>query len=313
MKHIRHVAVFAGTSDNGSTAIREAADLANRNRALVTVVDVLKPVPRARRFFTTDDDARQLEAECCVERRDELRAAHAETFDGLDWTVDVRVGRPATEIVRLVLGEGCDLVLKTADGGGALRRRVFGSVGNELLRVCPCPVWLVRPSDSERRSNIAVSVDVSVDDSSTRGLNSRLVELAFALAEIEGARLHVVHAWHVWMERALRGRGRFRPDEIANLSEVQRTTARTEIERLLELHGAPIDETRIHIVKGDPEDVVPEIVEEHDIDLLVMGTLCRTGIAGLFVGNTAERILDAVDVDLLTVKPDDFRSPVTLE
>ena len=44
-----------------------------------------------------------------------------------------------------------------------------------------------------------------------------------------------------------------------------------------------------------------------------MGTVCRTGIAGFFIGNTAESILQQVDCSVLTVKPDGFVSPVVLE
>jgi len=44
-----------------------------------------------------------------------------------------------------------------------------------------------------------------------------------------------------------------------------------------------------------------------------MGTISRAGIAGLLVGNTAERLLDQLDCSLLTVKPGDFVSPVGLE
>jgi nucleotide-binding universal stress UspA family protein len=41
-----------------------------------------------------------------------------------------------------------------------------------------------------------------------------------------------------------------------------------------------------------------------------MGTVCRTGIPGLIIGNTAERVLDVVDCSVLTVKPEGFVSPV---
>ena len=44
-----------------------------------------------------------------------------------------------------------------------------------------------------------------------------------------------------------------------------------------------------------------------------MGTLSRGGVAGLLIGNTAERVVNRVDCSLLTIKPEDFISPVTLE
>ena len=48
-------------------------------------------------------------------------------------------------------------------------------------------------------------------------------------------------------------------------------------------------------------------------DLVIMGTVCRTGVAGFFIGNTAENVLQQVDCSVLTVKPEDFVSPVRLK
>jgi len=42
-----------------------------------------------------------------------------------------------------------------------------------------------------------------------------------------------------------------------------------------------------------------------------MGTVGRSGIKGVLLGNTAERILDRCDCSILTVKPDDFVSPIS--
>jgi nucleotide-binding universal stress UspA family protein len=47
-------------------------------------------------------------------------------------------------------------------------------------------------------------------------------------------------------------------------------------------------------------------------DLVVMGTVARTGIMGLLIGNTAETILDQLDCSVLAVKPEGFLTPVTL-
>jgi len=44
-----------------------------------------------------------------------------------------------------------------------------------------------------------------------------------------------------------------------------------------------------------------------------MGTVCRNGMAGFFIGNNAENVLQQVDCSMLTVKPESFVSPVVLE
>jgi nucleotide-binding universal stress UspA family protein len=61
-----------------------------------------------------------------------------------------------------------------------------------------------------------------------------------------------------------------------------------------------------------PRDVLPAFAVSHGVDLVVMGTVCRTGIAGLFIGNTAELVLQQVNCSVLAVKPDGFVSPIAL-
>jgi len=44
--------------------------------------------------------------------------------------------------------------------------------------------------------------------------------------------------------------------------------------------------------------------------VVVMGAVSRSGLKRLFIGNTAERVLDRLPCDVLIVKPRGFRSPV---
>jgi universal stress protein E len=67
-----------------------------------------------------------------------------------------------------------------------------------------------------------------------------------------------------------------------------------------------------HLLKGEPGDVIAEFAEAKKADLIVMGTVGRTGLAGFIVGNTAETILGAVRCSVIAVKPEGFQSPVTL-
>jgi len=62
--------------------------------------------------------------------------------------------------------------------------------------------------------------------------------------------------------------------------------------------------------QGKPALAISRLASEKQIDLLVMGTVCRTGIRGFFIGNTAEGVLRRVDCSLLTVKPKGFVSPI---
>ena len=58
---------------------------------------------------------------------------------------------------------------------------------------------------------------------------------------------------------------------------------------------------------------MPDLVSHHRINLLVMGTLARTGISGLVMGNTAEQVLDDVGCSVIAVKPPGVKSPVNIK
>jgi len=67
------------------------------------------------------------------------------------------------------------------------------------------------------------------------------------------------------------------------------------------------------MLKSEPGHLIPELAAGREVPLIVMGMVRRTGVAGLLVGNTAERILRQVHCSVLTVKPDGFVTPARLE
>ena len=97
------------------------------------------------------------------------------------------------------------------------------------------------------------------------------------------------------------------------LLEEEQAQHRSRLEAALE--GYRISEPRdhIHLRKGNAELLVPEVASETGADLIVMGTVGRTGISGYFIGNTAEAILGQIDCSVLAVKPPGFQTPVRLD
>lgn len=61
-----------------------------------------------------------------------------------------------------------------------------------------------------------------------------------------------------------------------------------------------------------PDQGILQFIKQNAIDLLVMGTIARGGVAGVMIGNTAERLMPELSCSLLAVKPKDFVSPVRL-
>jgi nucleotide-binding universal stress UspA family protein len=72
-------------------------------------------------------------------------------------------------------------------------------------------------------------------------------------------------------------------------------------------------EHEVYLLKGEAGRLIPEVAAVKEAKLIVMGTVSRTGVAGLLIGNTAEKILGQVNCGVLAVKPDGFVTPVTVE
>jgi universal stress protein E len=70
---------------------------------------------------------------------------------------------------------------------------------------------------------------------------------------------------------------------------------------------------QVHFVTEPPDVAILDHIERHDVELLVMGTVARRGIPGLITGNTAERLLPRIPCSVLAVKPEGFKSPITLD
>lgn len=85
------------------------------------------------------------------------------------------------------------------------------------------------------------------------------------------------------------------------------------IETLLKEYVPAIADNQIHLLKGEPSTAIAELAEKLRVELIVMGTVARTGIKGFFIGNTAEKILRKVDCSVLALKPDGFITPINLD
>ena len=67
------------------------------------------------------------------------------------------------------------------------------------------------------------------------------------------------------------------------------------------------------MLEGYADQVIPELANDIKADLVVMGTVVRTGLPGFLMGNTAEGILNQLDCSVLAIKPEGFVTPVTID
>jgi universal stress protein E len=171
-----------------------------------------------------------------------------------------------------------------------------------LLRNCPAPVWVVDPMVDPIGTRILAATDLS-------DVGVRVTQLAAQLSVACECELHVVHAWQQTMEAQLE-HARESDDDFRR--RVASSESKIAEQILTGLKGS-LDsiEPKLHIGCTSPELAILEGVDVLKPELVVMGTLSRTGVPGLLVGNIAEHLLGRIPCSLLTIKPAGFVSPVT--
>ena len=68
-----------------------------------------------------------------------------------------------------------------------------------------------------------------------------------------------------------------------------------------------------HLLKGSARKEISAFASANSADLVIMGTVARPNVPGLFMGNTAEAILNKLDCSVLAIKPPGFETPVDME
>jgi len=120
----------------------------------------------------------------------------------------------------------------------------------------------------------------------------------------------VIHVWDVVGESLLLRRGGMTQGALKAMINEEREDHRRALEEVMRQHPGKGIKKRSHLLRGSPGEIIPGFASKNNIDLVVMGTVSRHGIAGLLIGNTAEQVIQRVDASLLTVKPLGFVSPV---
>ena len=294
-----------------TTALDKAVALVRQNGARLTLFSVLKKPHGIHGYGKSI--AQEQHASAIAERREWLRGLIVPLqHEDIDVVINVAEGISFLEIIRQVLREQHDLVITTAEETKGIRARVFGATSMHLMRKCPCPVWVVKRAQTRPYARILAAVDPSVYDPRRDSINPLILQLAGGMARSDAAELHIVHVWSLFGERYLHNSG-MTEKEFQEAKAFEKEQHKQNFETLLNRVDVADLKPHVYLVEGDPVEYIPKLVSEQGIDLLVMGSVGRGGVAGFLIGNTAEEVFNQVDCSLLTLKPKGFITPVTLE
>jgi universal stress protein E len=307
MQRFKKILVSVDVRSVVHPVLERAATMAQQNGASLKIVDVVQEFAWPLRLVTPDyEHIQQLLTQEKQQLLDSLAVPLRER--GIDVTTTVLHGTSSLEIVRDVQRDGHDLVMREAKGPSSRSSGFFGNTSLRLLRKCPCPLWVVNSADPAPIEKVLAAVDPMPHGPEHAQLDATIMELAQSLCKAEEARLYVAHAWGLYAENVLRYK--MGDDELHRLED----SARAEVERnyngFLADYGLSTGDENVLLLKGDPGDVISQVVRERGIDLIVMGTVAHQGVFGMVMGSTAETVLQRVECSVLAIKPPGFVSPV---
>ncbi|WP_028835770.1 MULTISPECIES: universal stress protein UspE [unclassified Pseudoalteromonas] len=213
--------------------------------------------------------------------------------------------RPYEAIINTVINDKYDLVIKGTHQHGALKAVIFTPTDWHLVRKCPTPVLFVKDMAWPAHGNILAAVNAVSENDQHLSLNKRIIKDAQFLCELANAKLNLVNAYPATPVNIAIEIPEFNPG-LYNES-----VKKHHIESTIELANEfNLTSDQCFIEEGLPEDVIPDVAKRLNSELVVIGTVGRTGLSAALVGNTAEHVIDSLDCDVLALKPDGYVSPL---
>jgi nucleotide-binding universal stress UspA family protein len=293
----RRILVHLDTASDRRPALTRALHLAQATGGSLRLVDVLVPLPRHT------PNAADLVGLLRKEMRDRLAdAAALAKRMGAPVTTALLEGDLATMLVDASVSWRADVLLRSH----GIHQAAAGPIGptdSQLVRRCPCPIWFVTNQHGEGEQVVVAAVDPDPDDGPRHMLSVRVVQAAVAVAAASGATLHIVHAWSAYGHQVLASHTT--GNDLVEYVAACRDNAQRRFSALLTDARVP-STAKTHLIEGPGDQVVIGFIEKRRASLVVLGTVGRTGLAGLVVGNTAERVLRQVRCSVLALKPDGF-------
>jgi universal stress protein E len=213
-------------------------------------------------------------------------------------TVDVVWDHPFDRaILKKAAAHDYWLVAKDTHHHNLAQRTLLTNTDWHLIRECPVPLLLVKDRQLAAEPNVLAAVDPVNEHDKPAALDDRIFTFAADLARVLRGHLHVVHSYAAPLGADL-------PPQVSALIAQQHREA---MAKFLDTHA--VLGGKRHLYEGFAHESLVKAATEHAADIVVMGAIARRGLKRLFIGSTAERVLDRLPCDLVIIKPLEFEVP----
>jgi len=304
MKAIRRMLVAVKNPDlRRQPAVDKAIDIARQLGASVELFHAIATPVFLELEPLTGHSVAEIKRESLALRRarlekiaDRARKLGVKTTSNVTWDFPVHEA-----IVRRAHQVHADLIVAECHEGRRLKPWLLHLTDWELLRLSARPVLLLKNADKWREPVIMAAVDPAHAHAKPARLDADIVTQAAALSRALNSNVEVVHANFPPAFGVVLADSMLDPDTLARTYEAQKASSKAAFERFAD--KARIPKTRRHLLDSDPLFAIPHTARKLGADLVVMGAVSRSGLKRVFIGNTAERVLDELPCDVLVVKP----------
>lgn len=171
-----------------------------------------------------------------------------------------------------------------------------------LLRQLPAPLYIARQAEAPRR--LAGAIGLGADDPAHRLVNQAVLEHLVELTLAFRGEARVLSALPNPVELVPLMGDAYAASYVS--SDLEKAYREQLGEQITAFGLAP---TALRVAAGRPDTALPELVRAEHVDCLILGTVCRTGLAAFWLGNTAEDVMPRVDCDVLLLRPQDYFDP----
>lgn len=225
---------------------------------------------------------------------------------GLDVTTETACADPLhAGLIDRAKRTTAELVIKDTHHHTLAQRTFLTNTDWQLIRGCPVPLLLVKEKPWAAAPRIVAAVDPGHVNDKPLFLDNCILDQAAAFAKKLGGELHALHSY---IPTAIIAGAPAMPPMVATVSAAD--LAREEEAKLKEVSAVVSDygvtRANIHIEVGGPAEVLPRMAKVLAADVVAMGAISRSGLKRVFIGSTAEDVLERLPCDALIVKTPDF-------
>ena len=307
MKDYNKILVVINPMTDHQPALARAVELASKSNASITAFLTIFDFSYEMTSILSSHE-REAMRQGVIDQRESWLAEAIIPYAKSGLVIETKVvwhNRPFESVIKYAIEQNVDLLVKSTHEHDKLKSIIFTPTDWHLLRKAPIPVLMVKEHDWPVAGKILCAVNVASEDDEHSTLNTKIIENALNLAAKFSAQIHLVNGYPGTPVNLAIELPEF---DAASYNDTVRMQHEQRIQYLANSFNIPLD--NCHVEEGLPEDVIPELALKLDAELVILGTVGRTGFSAALIGNTAEHVIDSINCDLLAVKPEGYKSPL---